>query len=527
MGANGSKECGGDGEAGQSSASNSIAMRARRFRGSSVFGSSCIRLACRSGDSADSIQIPRHRNKEQVLDVKFADPKGCESHHENTQGCRKVGAEQPFDFGVQEWTESRGHDISDAQNQSENHSRSLLSRFNLFPSSLSFRMGRATGAGSSRDDTSPTDFINSETEEDINEGNASRPVALTNGCVNIPEPGSYTRDIVRNDGSRYDISVPALTNYVDTGSTNPQPAEIRNGNREPIEPNVRFSRSLSVGRLRDRVLRRSSASDSTVLPLRQDEEVINVSSNRVPHDAENSSISRGNNIITSAIPSISPRSNIHSDVAIGQDYEAGSSLPRETRFHNVLEHRSNFLERRRRIRSQVRALQRLGNRFENLSGHERSCIMSGHHRTGRCACRVGIRVGNSNDESTARGSISRIVMLAEALFEVLDEMHQQSVVLSSQPSISSIGSVAAPSEVVESLPVKLHSKLQIHHSDDVAQCYVCLLEYEEGDKIRVLPCHHEFHKTCIDKWLKEIHRVCPLCRGDICRPGTSHHESQI
>lgn len=67
----------------------------------------------------------------------------------------------------------------------------------------------------------------------------------------------------------------------------------------------------------------------------------------------------------------------------------------------------------------VRALQRLGNRFENLAGHERSCIMLGNHRTGRCTCRAGTRVGNSNDDSTARGSISRIVMLAEALFEVM------------------------------------------------------------------------------------------------------------
>jgi len=38
------------------------------------------------------------------------------------------------------------------------------------------------------------------------------------------------------------------------------------------------------------------------------------------------------------------------------------------------------------------------------------------------------------------------------------------------------------------------------------RCYICLVEYEEGDNMRVLPCHHEFHRTCIDKWLKEIHR---------------------
>ena len=68
---------------------------------------------------------------------------------------------------------------------------------------------------------------------------------------------------------------------------------------------------------------------------------------------------------------------------------------------------------------QVRALQRLGSRFENLSGHERSCIISGQHRTGRCTCRMSNRDSHVNDETSARASISRIVMLAEALFEVM------------------------------------------------------------------------------------------------------------
>ncbi|KAG4109174.1 hypothetical protein ERO13_1Z049570v2, partial [Gossypium hirsutum] len=38
------------------------------------------------------------------------------------------------------------------------------------------------------------------------------------------------------------------------------------------------------------------------------------------------------------------------------------------------------------------------------------------------------------------------------------------------------------------------------------RCYICLLEYEEGDRMRISACNHEFHRTCIDKWLKEVHR---------------------
>jgi len=41
------------------------------------------------------------------------------------------------------------------------------------------------------------------------------------------------------------------------------------------------------------------------------------------------------------------------------------------------------------------------------------------------------------------------------------------VVLSSRPSVSSIGSVPAPAEVVESLPVKLYTKLQKHQEEPV------------------------------------------------------------
>ncbi|KAJ0262715.1 RING/U-box superfamily protein [Hirschfeldia incana] len=292
--------------------------------------------------------------------------------------------------------------------------------------------------------------------------------------------------------------------------------------REPsIERNVSFSRTLSVGRLRDRVLRRSSLSDFTFRPSHQGEDDTDLFSS-----ADNTAAAEDTPVTSTSLLNRSA-SSIRRTLFGVQDQQTPSPLVREGRYQGLLEHRSDFLERRRRIRSQVRALQRLGSRFESVTGHhDRACVLSGLDQAGRCTCRAGTNRGSTTatatatttpttDETNARASISRIVLLAEALFEVLDEIHQQSVVLSSQqPSVSSIGSVPAPNDVVDLLPIKQYTKSQ---SEDSSQCYICLVEYEEGDTIRTLPCHHEFHRTCVDKWLKEIHRVCPLCRGDICR----------
>lgn len=53
--------------------------------------------------------------------------------------------------------------------------------------------------------------------------------------------------------------------------------------------------------------------------------------------------------------------------------------------------------------------------------------------------------------------------------------------------------------------------------DDAPTCTVCLCEYEEDDLMRRLPCHHEFHKACIDKWMTQ-HTTCPICREPLITP---------
>jgi len=47
-------------------------------------------------------------------------------------------------------------------------------------------------------------------------------------------------------------------------------------------------------------------------------------------------------------------------------------------------------------------------------------------------------------------------------------------------------------------------------------CPICIVDFEAGDDLRVLPCEgkHRFHQTCVDPWLLEMSSSCPLCRED-------------
>ncbi|KAG9316636.1 hypothetical protein JVU11DRAFT_2690 [Chiua virens] len=47
-------------------------------------------------------------------------------------------------------------------------------------------------------------------------------------------------------------------------------------------------------------------------------------------------------------------------------------------------------------------------------------------------------------------------------------------------------------------------------------CPICIIDFEEGDDLRVLPCEgkHRFHQSCVDPWLLELSASCPICRQD-------------
>ena len=53
-----------------------------------------------------------------------------------------------------------------------------------------------------------------------------------------------------------------------------------------------------------------------------------------------------------------------------------------------------------------------------------------------------------------------------------------------------------------------------NENDCSVKCLVCQCEYENGEKLSVLPCSHTFHKDCIEQWLLEKEH-CPYCRQSI------------
>ncbi|KAL6899510.1 hypothetical protein ACP4OV_006168 [Aristida adscensionis] len=65
--------------------------------------------------------------------------------------------------------------------------------------------------------------------------------------------------------------------------------------------------------------------------------------------------------------------------------------------------------------------------------------------------------------------------------------------------------------VVAAFPTMKYS-CEDFHSEDDAQCSICLGEYKEKEILRIMPtCRHNFHLECIDVWLQK-QTTCPICR---------------
>ncbi|XP_015791109.1 RING finger protein 150 [Tetranychus urticae] len=77
----------------------------------------------------------------------------------------------------------------------------------------------------------------------------------------------------------------------------------------------------------------------------------------------------------------------------------------------------------------------------------------------------------------------------------------------------------AAKKALEKIPTKTVIQADLANAmqgDFPECCAVCIEPFKINDVVRILPCKHVFHKSCIDPWLLD-QRSCPMCKLDILK----------
>ncbi|XVF18040.1 hypothetical protein REPUB_Repub10bG0177200 [Reevesia pubescens] len=68
-------------------------------------------------------------------------------------------------------------------------------------------------------------------------------------------------------------------------------------------------------------------------------------------------------------------------------------------------------------------------------------------------------------------------------------------------------------KMVEALPRVVFSSARLSTTGET--CAICLEDYKDGEILKVLPCQHDFHSSCVDSWLTKWGTFCPVCKLDM------------
>uniref|UniRef100_I1R3W5 RING-type domain-containing protein n=1 Tax=Oryza glaberrima TaxID=4538 RepID=I1R3W5_ORYGL len=157
---------------------------------------------------------------------------------------------------------------------------------------------------------------------------------------------------------------------------------------------------------------------------------------------------------------------------------------------------------------------------------DQSIVMSEQQRAEFCLTLMAVMYGHTRQPADAE-LLRRLQRRRAAAADQPPPIRGASVVENTEPdalfaytphdadddeaySNGGFGAVPALSEAIVSLP-EMAIRRRGGGEAREKECGVCLEGFEEGDKLRKMPCEHYFHESCVFKWL-QVSRLCPYCR---------------
>ncbi|KAK9292716.1 hypothetical protein L1049_020695 [Liquidambar formosana] len=143
----------------------------------------------------------------------------------------------------------------------------------------------------------------------------------------------------------------------------------------------------------------------------------------------------------------------------------------------------------------ARALQELDDNFENVSISETVGAAAGNR--GVSSSETSVVIASQDDVDPDNMSYEQLQSLGEAIGIESRGLSEEQI--SRLPSQKYKGKSGLFSKKIKS-----------------AECVICTTEYTKGDLLTTLPCIHQYHSKCINRWFEE-NKTCPVCMSDVSR----------
>lgn len=104
----------------------------------------------------------------------------------------------------------------------------------------------------------------------------------------------------------------------------------------------------------------------------------------------------------------------------------------------------------------------------------------------------------------------------------INHLMENTTIMHQGETYNIVGRVAGEHTLIDNDYKDLTEKIK-----EQCECTICCEDYEDDDRVIILPCDHIFHNNCIIPWIQNSSTKCPICHAEILRNGVLGENGEL